>query len=80
MSIDNYIAELQEIKTLAADLEKALETKVEVWFASYCCGIHVMDANNEECRYSFDFDNAENLKEHLNVLLIGAMLANGMEV
>lgn len=87
MTLNNLIDQLNAIQTVADKLAAEIDngdSYVRVYFESgeisyFTLKIFTSDDLTDE-KYIKEFDRAEDLLAHLQTLLIGARLANGLEV
>ena len=84
MTLNNFMEQLSAIQTAADKLSNLIDNGNSYVKVYYCDGYFTLKIFTSESltneKYQMDFDRADDLLQHLQVLTIGASLANGEEV
>lgn len=83
-TLHSFIDQLNAVQTVADKLAEQIDNGdgyVSVYYCDsyFTLKIFTADSKTNE-KYHVEFDRVEDLLAHLQVLLIGARLANGLEV
>lgn len=82
MSIESYIERLTQISNYAKELADLTETTVDIEEdgGMFTINIRKRESGTWRCLYRKTAETAEDIDKHVQGLLIGAMLAKGIEI